>query len=116
MTKSLIAFLPAATIVVGAIAIGAAYIMEGGFYTKPASAQQGMSQYVPETKWEVDTTPLNVLLDNGWFIHATAGLEGQVIVLFKDKKFMRCNLNVPKNSNMLIDMEDKTFSVCHKLN
>lgn len=96
--------------------IGAAYTVQRVLPIKTASAEQNMSYYVPETKWEVDTTPLNVLLDNGWFIHTTAGMEGQVITLFKDKKFMRCNLSGPKDSNIRVDMEEKTFSVCHKLN
>lgn len=44
--------------------IGAAYTVQRVSPIKTASAKHNISYYVLEAKWEVDTTPLNTLLDN----------------------------------------------------
>ena len=90
--------------------------------TTGATAQDSLSQVGPQqTTWQLQSQPLDKLLGEGWFIQSVAGVDGEVLTLFKgnqrgDNKFMRCYLSGPKTDDRRLDLTNTLFSTCRSLN
>jgi len=88
----------------------------------PVIAQGNMSPVEPQptifqpTTFQIQAAPLNVLLNDGWFIQSVTGSDGQIIMLFKGTKFARCYLSSPKNPQLRLDFSEMIHSTCHALN
>jgi len=83
----------------------------------PAAAQKGVPPAGPQpTTFQPQAAPLDALLNDGWFIHSVAGTDGQILMLFKGTKFVRCYLSHPKDSMLRLDLSGMVFSTCDALN
>ncbi len=77
----------------------------------PAAAQKNVLPAGPQpTTWEIQAKPLDAMLNDGWFIHSVAGSDGQVLMLFKRSKFVRCYLTGPKDSMLRLEVGGMVFS------
>jgi len=83
----------------------------------PTAAQKNMTPVGPlATTFQVQAAPLDALLNDGWFVHSVTGGDGEILMLFKGKKFVRCYLSGPKDSQLRLDLADMVYSTCHALN
>ncbi len=83
----------------------------------PAAAQTNMTPIGPQpTTFEIQAARLDALLNDGWFIHSVTGGDGEILLLFKGAKFIRCYLSGPKDSQLRLEVAGMIFSTCHALN
>lgn len=83
----------------------------------PAAAQGNMSPVGPlPTTFQIQAAPLNVLLNDGWLVQSMTGGEGEILLLTKGAKFIRCHLSGPTGSRIRLELAGPVFSTCHALN
>ncbi len=83
----------------------------------PAAAQKDAPSAEPQpTTFQRQAAPLDALLNDGWFVHSVTGGDGEILLLFKKTKFVRCYLSGPRDSQLRLDLAGMVFSTCHALN
>jgi len=86
-----------------------------GFAAVPAIAEEHSPVGPERTTWQLRGGPLDALLNDGWFIFLVAGEDGEILILNKDKKFVRCHLS-GRPADRMLDLSSEAYSECHGLN
>jgi hypothetical protein len=83
----------------------------------PAVAQGLMSPVQPpQTTWQPVSASLGQLLRDGYGIQSVAGEEGQILILHRNGRFVRCQLSKSVSETRPLDVVNAVYSRCHELN